>query len=139
MADYIRHNEDRVLNAVTDDELKGLANQSQPLWKDICLISVSVGIPTLINAIAETASQEKFSLSITLFLNYLFGIIGVLFFVIFGIAWRKSHKSTKSLIEKIQERPQIPLSAGTSDVGALEDLDKRVGELESNPPPAVWG
>lgn len=125
MADYIHHDPDRVLYGLSEEELDNVANSSQPLWKDVCLVSLSIGIPTLINAIAITKIGDDFSVTLSLFLNYLFGVVGIILGLIFGIAWHRTRKSCKLIIDKIKSRPRTELTPTTSDVGELEELKKK--------------
>ena len=91
------------------------------MWKDFCLVSASVGISTILNAIAATTSQEDFSLTLSLFLNYLFGIVGVTLAVCFGIAWYKSHKSDVKVLAAIMSKPKMEIGASTLEIGPLAD------------------
>lgn len=137
MTDFIYHNEDNEYYSLNESELNDLVTKAQPLYKDVCLISISLGIPTLLNALAETAKQTEFSPNWSIFLNFTIGIVGILFFFVFGWLWKQSHKSTKELLLKIKNKPKVPLNVGTSDVGALEELEKKVEKLENTP--AKWG
>lgn len=121
MADYIHHDPDRDLYAVSEEELEGLVEGGRSLWKDVCIASLSLGIPTILNAIADTAQQTSFQLDLPLFLNYLFGILGIVLGIIFGFAWRQSAKRTKEKIAKIKSKPRMPNPVGTYNVGTLPD------------------
>ena len=137
MNDYIRHDLDRTSYSVTEDELNGIVEKSQPLWKDVCIASLFFGLPTLINAIVETTQQSKPEFTWSLLLNYIFGIVGLLLSFIFGIAWRKSSRGTKNLIKKIKKKPKIKLKKNTFDIGALNEVKQKVKQLENRP--AKWG
>jgi hypothetical protein len=121
MTDFIHIDPDRTLYSVTEDELTNLEKGAQPLWKDVCIASLSLGIPTIMNAITETIGQQTFSLGLSLFLNYLFGIIGLSLGAIFGIAWFFSAKNTSHLANRIRSKPKMELPFKTSNVGALPD------------------
>lgn len=123
MTDYIHHDPDRTCYSVTEDELNNIVEKSQPLWKDICIASLFFGLPTFINAIAETANQTTPQFTWSLFLNYIFGFLGLLFTVIFGIAWRRAYKGTKDLVEKIKAKPKLELNPSTSNIGPLDELN----------------
>ncbi|MBI2474002.1 hypothetical protein HYV70_05625 [Candidatus Uhrbacteria bacterium] len=137
MPDYIHHDPDRILYSLSEDELENLSNQAQSLWKDVCLVSFSVGIPTVINAIAELSNQETFQITITIFLNILIGIMGIALGIVFAIAWHRSHKSIKNVMDNIKARPKIELNPTTSNVGALEDLRGELKKIANQP--ARWG
>src|SRR4030042_3179619 len=113
MTDYIHHDVDRTCYSVTEDELNSIVEKSQPLWKDVCIASLFFGLPTLINAIAETAQQTTPQFTWSLLLNYIFGILGLALAIIFGIAWKRAHKSTKNLVEKIKSKPKIEFNPST--------------------------
>lgn len=137
MADYIHYDPDRTLYALTNDELEGIISRPQPLWKDTCLVSVSIGLPFLINAIAQTQNQLVFKLDIILFLNYLFGVLGILFGIVFGFAWRRSSQDTKKLIERIKSRPRMESDPSTTNIGALEEVKKEILDLKNKT--STWG
>ena len=131
MTEYIHHDPDRTCYSVTEDELNNITEKAQPLWKDVCLISFSIGISTLLNAIDRTISQETFTLDIVIFLNYLFALLGIILGVIFGIAWYQTHISAKNLINRIKSKPKMELNASTSNVGALEKEIKELNKKSS--------
>lgn len=137
MADYIHYDPDRILYSLSEGDLDSITNQAQPLWKDVCLVSFSVGIPTMINAIVALAGQETFSIDMSIFLNFTVGAIGIVLGVIFGIAWKRSYKGVDNLIESIKARPKIELNPTTSNVGALEEIREQVESIKSTP--AKWG
>jgi hypothetical protein len=115
---YIHYNPDRVDYSVTGEELARLESAGANLWKDACLVCTPVGLSCLINAVASTGTP--FVLSVGLFLNYLFGVLGVALAVVFGIAWYQSHQRFKGVIEAIQKKPKMQISVpATVDVGSL--------------------
>lgn len=116
---YLLYNPERIDYSVTGEELERLRG-GQSLWKDFCLVFASLGVPCLINAIADTQKMPSFTLSLSLFLNYLFGVLGILLAVVFGIAWHRSHQSFSSLIEAIKSKPKLELTPSTENVGALQ-------------------
>jgi hypothetical protein len=119
MTVYIHCDEDSTLYSVTEDELNSLVNKSQPLWKDVCLVSGSIGIPSLINFLS--AIPTPFKITLSLFLNALFGILGIVFAIIFGIAWKNTRNDTKEIIAKVKAKPKRVLQVGTTDVGPLSE------------------
>jgi hypothetical protein len=130
---YIHHNTDTTHYSLTENELNELSDKSQPLWKDVCLTSLALGVPTLFNGIQQTISQEIFKLNLSIFLNYLLGIISICLSVIFGIAWARNYKSKNTLIAKIKSKPKIEFHPTTSDVGRLDELEKKIEEVKNQP------
>lgn len=115
---YIHYDPDRVDYSVTGEELARLESAGSNLWKDACLVCAPVGLSCLINAVANTTTP--FVLSVGVFLNYLFGILGLALAVVFSIAWNRSHKGFKAVIEAIQQKPKMQISVpATVDVGSL--------------------
>ncbi len=109
---FIHYETERSDYSLTKDELNELSEYGKSSWKDFCLVSISLGIPCLINAIAQT--QKPFTLTFSIFANYLIGFIGIGFSIFFGIIWKKENKNKNELIEKIQNKPKIPISISTT-------------------------
>jgi hypothetical protein len=114
---YLHYNPDRTDYSLTGDELARLETAGSNLWKDVCLVSGSLGVSCIINAVAGTPSP--FALSAALFLNYLFGVLGVVLAIIFGIAWVKAHKGFRDIVEEIKKKPKMELLPSTTNVGAF--------------------
>ncbi len=115
---YIHYDPERIDFAVTGEELANLERASGSLWKDVCLVSFSLGIPCLINAIAGT--KQPLELTLALFLNYLFGILGIAFGVIFGIAWVRNRQTVSSVIDAIKKKPKMEIAIPEAvNVGSL--------------------
>ncbi|MCR4318318.1 MAG: hypothetical protein NUW37_18400 [Planctomycetes bacterium] len=102
---YIHYDPDRIDFAASEDELNQIENAGANLWKDVCITSFGVGVPTLINAISSTSTTD-FRWTLALFLNYLLGCVGLSFAVIFGIAWYRTRGELKKLILKIKGKPK---------------------------------
>ena len=103
--------------AVSPEELNLLESSSKNSWKDFCLVTASIGIPCLINAIHDT--PQPFTLDAALFLNYLVGVLCILLAIFFGILWKKSSKSMSDLIQKIKDKPKHEWTPTATSVGAL--------------------
>lgn len=114
---YIHYNPERTDYSLTTEELARLESAGSNLWKDVCLVSASLGVSCVINAIAGT--PKPFVLSLALFLNYLFGALGVVLAVVFGIAWARSHKGFRTVVNQIKNKPKMEIVPSTTDVGAL--------------------
>jgi len=112
---WIHYDPDRVDYAINDQELSELESASGNVWKDICLVSFGVGLPTLINAITIAKgplpkSQEKFIPDMPFVINLFLGLIGLGFALGFGIAWRKTAKKVKTVTDRIRQKPKISLN-----------------------------
>ncbi len=118
---FIHYEPERIDYAVTGEELEKLREGTETLWKDVCLVAIALGVPCFINAIADTMKQEAFSLTLSMFLNYLFGVLGIVFGVIFGVAWYKAYARSKLLLDKIKLKPKMEIVPKTVDVGALPE------------------
>jgi hypothetical protein len=114
---YIHYNPERTDYSVTIDELARLETAGSNFWKDLCLVCASLGVSCEINAIAGTPSP--FVLSVPLFLNYLFGTLGIVLAVAFGIAWSKTYTGFGKIIEEIKNKPKMEIVPSTTNVGAL--------------------
>lgn len=115
---YIHYDPDRVDYSATGEELARLESAGSNLWKDACLVCAPFGVSCLVNAIAST--NAPFTLSLSLFLNYLFGLVGLALTVVFGIAWFRTHKTLGGIINAIKQKPKMQISIPTTvDVGSL--------------------
>lgn len=114
---YIHYNPERTDYSMTTDELARLESAGSNLWKDVCLVSSSLGISCIINAIAAT--PDPFKLSAALFLNYLFGVLGLVLGAVFGIAWRRTNVSFRTIVDEIKKKPKMEIVPSTTNVGAL--------------------
>jgi hypothetical protein len=119
---YIHYDPDRVDYSVTDGELAQLDSAGSNLWKDVCLVCAPIALSCLVNAIAD--SKQPFALTVPLFLNYLFGVVGLILAVIFGIAWHRSRTSFRSVIDSIKKKPKMQIRVpATVDVGSLPEAE----------------
>ncbi len=114
---FLHYNPDRTDYSLTPEELARLESAGSNLWKDFCLLSGSMGVPCVINAFALT--PDPFNLTIVLFLNYLFGVLGVVLCVAFGIAWFKSARQFSSIIQQIKSKPKMEIIPSTTNIGSL--------------------
>jgi len=114
---FIHYEPDLVMYGVTSDELDHLKESIANIWKDVTLVLLSLGIPTLVNAIHETT--EPFVFSIALFLNYLIGTVSLVLASVFGLAWFKTSGKTKAIIGRIKAKPRHEIKPSSTNVGAL--------------------
>jgi hypothetical protein len=114
---FLHYNLERTDYSIPPEELARLESAGSNLWKDICLISGPLGLSCIIYACAATS--DPFKLNLALFLNYLFGVVGILLSIVFGIAWSKSYTQFSSIIDKIKNKPKMEIIPSTTNVGAL--------------------
>jgi hypothetical protein len=113
---FLRYNPVREDYTLTPDELTALQHASGDISKDVCLVAFSLGVPCLINGIAGT--KTPFVLDVALFLNYLFGVIGIFLAIIFGFQWRRSSSHLAGIIEGIKNKPKYPIDLSVSTINA---------------------
>ncbi len=107
---FLHYDGERIDYAISNSELDELGQVSNNIWKDFCLTCIGVGIPCSINAISIVSkSVANFSPTLAFNLNALFGIIGIVLGLAFGIAWSKNKNSTKKIVDRIKEKPKIEL------------------------------
>ena len=124
---YLHYDPERVDYAVSGEELEQLCQARQNLWKDVCLVLLPLGIACLLNAVADT--QIPLKLDLALFLNYLFGVLGLILGLVFGVAWRRSDQDFRSLVAGIREKPKVEL-ASAEDFTALSLFDAQSTQSE---------
>ncbi|MGD0264747.1 MAG: hypothetical protein ABSD47_07290 [Candidatus Methylomirabilota bacterium] len=105
---YIHYDPDRTDYSITPEELATLESANSNIWKEVCLVCGPLGLSCLLNALAST--KEPFTLTLSLFLNYLFGILGVGLAIVFGIAWCRSRKTFRRIIEGIKKKPKMQVT-----------------------------
>jgi len=132
---YIHYDPERVDYAVTAEELARLEAAGTNLWKDVCLVTGALGVSCLINAIAHSASPFKLTLS--LFLNYLCGAIGIALSFIFGIAWYRGRRSFREVIGVIKQKPKMEIALPEAvNVGSLPTASlSETGQQHANDDP----
>lgn len=108
-ANFIHYNPVRVDFAVSEAELNILQNGADSQWKDFCLACSGLGIPCFINAISEIRGMATFSLTLSTTLNLIFGTVGIVLGVAFGLAWKRSSTGVSQLITTIKGRPKIKI------------------------------
>ena len=109
-ATYIHYQAERVEYAVSEGELTMLCEHTNNIWKDFCIACTSVGIPCLINAILAAVRTNPFTVTLEFNLNALFGVIGLVLGLAFGIAWWRTHRSAATVAASIKAKPKIRLA-----------------------------
>jgi len=117
---YIHYDPNRVDYSLTDEELQNLANAGNSNWKDFFIFCLAVGIPCAINAAVEISKQDTFVSTLSFNVNLIVGILGIILGAAFGIAWHRTRTTTDSLIEKIKNKPKVPVTPSFMNVGALD-------------------
>lgn len=117
---FIRYNPERTDIAVSEDELNQIISAGQNQWKDFSLIFFALGIPCILNAIER--SKSPFELTLSLFLNYLIGGLGIALGTTFAFMWGKLSKKNNALIERIKSRPKMKIELHTSSSGSMDTI-----------------
>ena len=120
---YIHYDPNRVDYSLSGEELQNLAKAGQNNWKDFCIFCLAVGIPCTINAVVEVSKQEVFSPTLSFNINLVVGIVGIFLGIAFANAWQKSRDTVSNLIEKIKNKPKVPVSPSFMNVGALDQQE----------------
>ena len=121
---YIHYDPERIDFSLTGEELETLKHSSQNSWKDFFIGSFAVGIPCLLNAISEINKQQTFTPTLSLNLNLVLGVVGIVLGAAFLTAWRKTVKDVDRLIAKIKSKPKVEMPPTTSEVGELSSGDE---------------
>jgi hypothetical protein len=96
---------DRVDIALNEYEFALLRESGRNHWKDVCLVSFSVGLACILNSVAEVSDQADFKITLPLFLNLLIGLVGLVLTIPFGIQWRKESQKLDRLAASVHDRP----------------------------------
>ncbi|MCK9362456.1 MAG: hypothetical protein M0P74_02465 [Syntrophales bacterium] len=122
-SNYIHYDPERVDYSLTPSELENLQTACQSNWKDFFIGSFAVGIPCLINAISEISKQTSYQTTLSINLNLISGILGIIMGVFFLIGWNKTKTDISEIIGTIKEKPKIPFIPGVSNVGPMKPAD----------------
>ena len=123
---YLLYDPERTDYSVSEEELSSLRDAGTNRWKDFCLVAISLGIPCMINAIHDTS--DPFKLSLDLFLNYLFGGVGIALGIVFGILWYQNRNSFETIFQKIKQKPKMRIEVAYTGPSSQPDL---VGSIEA--------
>lgn len=112
---YLHYDPSRVDYSISDQELLEIEACSGNLWKDVCLVTLGIGIPSLCNACSiyfedKPAGGQSYTPTMPFFLNSLFGVVCIIFALIFGIAWYNTKKKVGSVVERIRNKPKLMLT-----------------------------
>jgi hypothetical protein len=109
-ATYIHYQPERVEYAVSEGELTALCEHTNNVWKDFCIACTSVGIPCLINTMVAAVRTNPFTVTLEFNLNALFGVVGLILGLAFGIAWWRTHRSAARVAAAIKAKPKMRLA-----------------------------
>ena len=123
---FIHYEPERIDYAVSDAELEKLRKGEHPIWKDVCLVTLALAVPTLVNAVVEINHQPEFKLTLAIFLNLVFGVSSFIASCITGLAWYVQKKGFNSVIDAIRRKPKFEIPPGVLEVGPLSrDPDQK--------------
>jgi hypothetical protein len=120
---YIRYNPKRVDYTVSEAELNSILGSSQSTWKDFFIFLIALGLPCIINGIAQISGQVSFSLTLPIFLNFIIGVPALIVGICFSIAWWKTKDQLKNIIKNIKEKPEMSITWSTgTDMGDMNTI-----------------
>lgn len=124
---YIHYDPERTDYTVSEEELNQLHQGSPTIWKDVCLVCISLGVPTVANAVVEFTKTPTLGFTLELFINSLVGSVSVALSAFSAFAWHRGHRSTKSLVEAIKAKPRLEVIPSMSNIGALPTVSLQDG------------
>jgi hypothetical protein len=104
---YLHYRPERVDYSVTGEELERFQTAGQSLSKDVLLVSISLAIPCLINAVEETVSQPGFTLTLPMFLNYLVAVVAVAAAIPSLVLWLRNRRKRDILLKSLSDKPKM--------------------------------
>lgn len=116
---FIHYDPDRVDYAVNKEELNNIKNAGSNYWKDFGIGCLAVGIPCAINAVPQLLGKP-FQVTPWLFLNSLFGCVGIVLGFVFLIIWFRTKTSLDQIIKTIENKPKILFTPEVTAVGQIE-------------------
>lgn len=118
--------------SISPHELDNLKELCESQCRNYCLFLVGLGLPCLLNAVADT--KTPFELSLILFLNYLVSGISLSLAIFFGHCWHKNNKKSNKLFQSIKDCPSFDLEFRTSNTNISNittDSEKSVSSATS--------
>jgi len=108
---YIHYEPSRIDYSVNSFELELIEQTGSSVWKDVFLCSVGIAVPCIINALDDCAklSSENQFLTTNIFLNCLFGGLGIILGIISFIVWRKNKSNFGKIIGDIKNKPKFEM------------------------------
>ena len=110
----IHFDPNRTVYAVSETELDNINSHGNSIWKDVGIAALAMGIPCLINTVSliinsKIPDGQKFVASLDIFLNSLFGLVGLILGIVFLLIWNKSRKKKVEIIDLIKQREKYEL------------------------------
>ena len=115
---------ERTEYALTAAELQSLQHSCDNNWKDFCIGCLALGVPCVVNAVSRAFNTIPFTPTLEFVINLVLGSVGIVLGIAFLVAWQKSKKSVKVIVDGIKAKPRIPFVPGLSPVGALPGGDQ---------------
>ena len=106
--DYIHYEPTRTDYSVNSMELELIEQTGSSIWKDVFLASLGIAIPSFVNGISGfcTLPQNE-KVSVPIFMNFLFGSVGLILAVISLVVWQTNKKNFAAIIKRIKEKPKF--------------------------------
>lgn len=101
---------------LTDEELSKLENGIKTPYRDICLTTAGVCIPSIVNASGYI--KDPFVWSLPLFFNAMIGGICFLGAFVLGILWFNNRNTVGKIIKEIRNKPKIDLQVVSTGASA---------------------
>jgi len=105
----IHYEPNRVDYTVNQFELELIEQTGNSIWKDVFLASLFFGVPCSINAWSNYSKLTDKVFNTEIFLNSLFGGIGIIIAIISCLIWQKNKKKFSKIIEQIKSKPAFKI------------------------------
>jgi hypothetical protein len=107
---FIHYDPNRVDFTVSYLELELLEQTGNSIWKDVCLASLGLGLPSLINGLGDYFKlPAKGNITPDIFLNLLIAGITILLSLICFKVWHQNKTNFKKLIDQIKNKPKFKI------------------------------
>ncbi len=134
----LHHNPTRKYFAISEDVVERIKRGFESVWRDPCLVSISIGLATGLNALAEAAEKTTVTVSPTepLFVNSVLAVSGLVLSSIFGWLWWKNRADRSALISDMLEMEGLAMDETTlrrlfrSRTAAAEEVAEDPAEEE---------
>jgi hypothetical protein len=118
----IHYNPDREDYSVNEYQLEELSKLGRNQYKEYCVLLVGLCVPCLLNAFSLCPSPFELTSSLqslSLLLNFFFGVIGVLLIPYFAVNWYRSNKASEKIVNKIKSQPVYDIKTTTTTKGGM--------------------
>lgn len=131
---FLHYDPIRVDYSVTEAELRELQQASGTHWKDLTIACTGVGLSCALNAVAIISGQADFKVTLALFLNALFGLVGIALGIAFGVAWYRAAKAATDIVGQIKGKPRNALNFPSTQAGAAVNPTATLAAIPVAPP-----